>query len=293
MADTVETTEAAEVVATTPASTDVAVVTQEPASFINADGTFKEGWESLVPEDFRGRKVYGTFTDIKGLLKQVGNQDLVLSRGGRNIVPPGEDATQTEKDAFYDALGRPKTSSDYKFNIAKEAEPLLDKTIIGSFQETAYKLGLNPAQAQALLDWNLGLSKSMQENAKAAEEAANAAGLAEMEKRWGAALPERTALVQRMLREYMAPEDKDKIEDAINKNPYIADLLSNIGKKFIEHTPPAADGVDNGALTPVEAKNRMEELIAEQAQNANMRFNNPGKWAKLNEEIRRLSAKVK
>jgi hypothetical protein len=263
----------------------------ELGSYVLPDGKLKDGWiDALVPEDFRNIGDYKTITDLPGLMKQLGNRARMAGKQGKGIFVPTEDSTSTEKDMFYEALGRPKTAAEYKMEAPAKLAQYFPKESIDAAKEVIHKIGLNQAQAAALMEYEVTRTEAGLEAQKAAEDQANADGLAEMQKRWGTALPERTQIVQNLLRDYMSPQDKDKVEAAINKNPYIADLLSNIGKKFMEGKAPATDSSRESALTPGEAKAKMDELIAEQAANPTMRMNNPAKNNRMNEEIKRLAA---
>jgi len=60
----------------------------EPTSFVEDSGTFKEGWQdAYVPEDFRGRSIFNSVTSIQDVMKKMGNQEIVLSKGGKMVTP--------------------------------------------------------------------------------------------------------------------------------------------------------------------------------------------------------------
>ena len=69
----------------------------EAPSWVNSDGTLKDGWQKsdLIPEEFKGRTVYNAFTDVKGMLKQIGHQDKTISRQGKGLFPPTEAVSYT------------------------------------------------------------------------------------------------------------------------------------------------------------------------------------------------------
>jgi hypothetical protein len=51
-----------------PTSTDTTETTV--ASFINEDGTFKEGWRDYVPEEYRNDKVFDRAVSVEGVFEQ-------------------------------------------------------------------------------------------------------------------------------------------------------------------------------------------------------------------------------
>lgn len=63
----------------------------------------------------------------------------------------------------------------------------VDKAVSDSFRRFCVDKGITPAQAQALLDWQLATNKEM-------HDAALAAGKATLEKRWGSRFAENSAL---------------------------------------------------------------------------------------------------
>ena len=75
-----------------------------------------------------------------------------------------------------------------------------------------------------------------------------------------------------MIGENVAADDEEKVLEVIGNNPYVADFLANIGKKFMEGKLVTPDAVPEGARTPAEAKLKMNELIAERAKEPNMRW---------------------
>jgi len=122
-------------------------------SYVNADGTLKEGWKDhLIPEDFRGRPVYNAVgNDVAGLLKHIGNQDIAISRQGKGVFVPGENATETEKEMFYNAIGRPETPEGYEFAVPDEQKEYYDDSLLKLARETLYNVGLNKEQFTAVM----------------------------------------------------------------------------------------------------------------------------------------------
>ena len=235
----------------------------EPGTFVNADGTLKDGWKDLIPEDFRGLKVYDTFQDVSGLLKQVGNQSKVIGQQGKGIMLPGDKATATEMELYYKAIGRPDKAEAYKIESPKGLESYYDPQFVGAAQQTFHSIGLTPKQAAGLVDWYNkqladGVTKQQQET-----DARHASGLEKLQKEWGLGFEPRKAILQKVLADNMdKPEDKDAIEAAINDCPELAEVLANVGKKFMEAPMLSADAAATASMTPAESLNRARELMA-------------------------------
>jgi hypothetical protein len=287
------TTTAATTATSTEATTQTATAQTTESSildFIEKDGSLKGDWsKNLVPEDYQNLGEFKTISNIKDVFRSVGTLSRLKGKQGKGIFPPDDKSLPTEVDDFYRALGRPDTPDGYQITAPKELESVIDKSITTELATVCHAAGLSPKQAAVVANAYFASTQKAVADAKTQQEARYAAGLEELTKRWGAAVPERTQIVQNILREYMLPSDKDAVEHAINENPAIADLLSSIGKRFMEGKAPNL-GEGNTGMTPAEADNALKEAIAEQAKDPYMRQKNPGKFARLNADIKRFTA---
>ncbi len=281
-----DTTATAEVEATTAASTETteANVTDVVTQYLNPDGTFKDGWQSLAPEDFRGRTVYKGITGIKDLLKQVGHQASLIGRQGKGIVPPPADASPTEIEMFYEALGRPKTPTDYKVDVPKEMESFYDKTMLSEALSDLHKVGLTQKQVEAVMSLDAKRLKASVEASTAAATAQREAVESSLRAKWGNAFEERLHIANRVISENVAEADRPALLEAIGNNAVVAELLANVGKKFTEGKLVNTDAASTKA-TPAEAKLKASEIAAELAREGDMKWNNPAKYARLNKEL--------
>lgn len=247
----------------TPPLTDAPatpVAEPEVSSYFDKDGTLKEGWKNCIPEDFRGRKVFDTVSDFQGLLKQLGNKDVLISRQGKGVMAPPADATQTEKDMYFDALGRPKTPADYKTQIPKEREAVYDKSAIADFNVAAHNAGLTEAQHKAVFDYYdkyvVGAIEAQQRNAAESVKADET----ELQRRLGPdAFNGRMEMARKLLEDNVDVEDKQAVDAAIGHNPAVLNFLAKIGQKFMEGKLPSQEAA--GAQTKLEMRNRAKELM--------------------------------
>lgn len=232
-------------------------------SFINADGTLKEGWQNsnLVPDDFRGRKVYGTVGNTVGdLLRHIGHQDIAISKQGKGIFVPGPEATQTEKDMFFKAIGRPDKPESYKFETPKGLEKYYEDTAIMDAAKAAFhKVGLNQDQFNAVLAFDsmriAEAVKDMQtdpmpyfdELFPLVQPIFAAQAEKELKSKWGDQYDARLHLANRAIAENV-PEgpERDQLLARIGNDPMVADFLATIMQK---HFTEAA-GVDTSGGTP-------------------------------------------
>jgi len=275
-------------------------------SFINPDGSLKEGWQdsSLIPDDFKGRPVYkGLGNDVASLLKHIGHQDIAISKQGKGIFVPGPEATQTEKDLFAKALGRPDNPDGYneaiKAAIPKEmAEQYDDLEAIGEAKGVFHEIGLNPGQVQRLIAFDVKRMAAAQEQMKADPMPLYEQILPliqpiyakmfkeELQKRWGDSYQSREHLFKRAIVENTKEgEERDLLTVRIEQDPLIADLLATImNKSFTSGMgPDTSTGSPGGAMN---VQQRIESIMKNPVyQNANL---GPKEHDRLVQEINRL-----
>lgn len=269
----------------------------EPVSFVNPDGTLKEGWQdNLVPEDFRGKSIYNRVgTDVASLLRHIGHQDSVIGKQGKGIFPPGPEATQTEKDIFYKALGRPDNPDGYKIDID---ESIVDPAFAADARAVFHKAGLTQAQVDAVIALDKARmeasNKDLEENpVKYFEELLpkvqpHYKELAEKElrKRWGDAYDSRMHLANRAIEEsFTDAEDKELILSRAGNDPLVADLLATVMLKYAT----SGTGPDTSDGNPVNMMNidqRIQEMMADP--NYADGRNNPGRHKYLVAEVQKL-----
>jgi hypothetical protein len=95
------------------------------------------------------------FKGGKDIAKTAFEQQKLL---GSSVRIPGEKATEEERAAFLDKLGRPKEAKDYSFEPPKDLPEDLpyDGERAAEFKGVAHTLGLTDSQAKGLHDWFAG-----------------------------------------------------------------------------------------------------------------------------------------
>ena len=92
-----------QVVNTETVSTETAATTVTD-SYINPDGTFKDGWvDHHVPAEVhnRNKMLWSGMRSVNDLVTQINNQDVAISRQGKGVFPPGENANELEIRNFH------------------------------------------------------------------------------------------------------------------------------------------------------------------------------------------------
>ena len=257
---------------TTPDAAVPTTPTAAPVSWVNPDGTLKEGWKNtLVPEDFRGKRVYDAVgNDVASLLRHIGHQDSVIGKQGKGIFVPGPEASQTEKDIFYKALGRPDKPEEYKIDIPKEA---MDETLAVEAKTIFHKAGLTQSQVDAVIALDKARmeasAKDLEDNpvkyfeellpkvqpiyAKAAED--------ELRQRWGDAYDARIHLANRAIEENISnAEDKQLILSRAGNDPLVADLLATMMQKYAVSSTGPNTTVGNPTNVAKNLQQRIEDI---------------------------------
>jgi len=148
-------------VVTPPATSD--------QSFINPDGTYKEGWkDALLPEELRNEHFYDSpfNTDVKELLKTAGNQAKMLGKKG--VIPITEKSSPFEIQEWRRATGVP---DKYLYEKPTDLEMYdIPDTFINETFDEFNKLNMTQGQVDSVMKRVHGLLKSMEAEYTKAEE---------------------------------------------------------------------------------------------------------------------------
>jgi hypothetical protein len=195
--------------------------------------------------------------DVESLVKMARNSERLI---GKSFQKPGPDAEQSEIDAFYERLGRPKDVAGYELTPPEDMPEDLpyDTEFAGKFAETAHKYGITTEQAKGLHDFYInemvGGYQSGIEASTAQLEESTAAATSQLEKDWGAKqgspeFKENVALADRAIRELGGDELMDGFQKAgmlgpggVILNASIAKAMSNVGKELFG----SSGGIETG-----------------------------------------------
>lgn len=203
--------------------------------------------------------------DVESLVKMARNSERLI---GKSFQKPGPDATQSEMDAFYERLGRPKDVSGYELTPPEDMPEDMpyDTEFAGKFAETAHKFGISAEQAKGLHDFYVhemvsGYQAGLDGHVAQLEERTSAA-TNQLEKDWGAQqgtpkFNEQVALADRAIRELGGDALLDGFEAAgligpqgIILNPAIAKAMANVGRELFGSSGELAMGGSSSADNP-------------------------------------------
>lgn len=205
-----------------------------PTQIIDENGNLVSTWRNSLDEDIRNEKSLETFKTVGDIARSFVNTKRML--GKDKIAIPNKNSTPQEWEQYYSAVGKPKTSDDYQLPVPEEMKDYYDEELVKEARGMFHNLGFNQKQVDALWAFEqkrlaAGIKQLADEESQEKADAENI-----LKEKWGTAYDERLHLANRMIAENIADDQqKEKVLAAIGNNPYVADFLANIAKKFIEH----------------------------------------------------------
>lgn len=242
---------------------DTSVQDEEPQSFIEPDGTFKEGWiDAYVPEDLRHMGDYRTITTVAQLAKGFGSAKTLATRQGKGIMPLAEDAGPTEKAAYYEALGRPKAPDDYEIVVPEDMAETYDAATLKPTMQAMHDLGLTQAQAQGMVALDVTRAQEAKAQRNSAQEAAYDEGLKTLKKEWGDAFDQKMHQANAVIEQGVPAEKREELLERWGNDLDLVRTLSKTGELLLEDTLADAGGAGDRGLTPDEMEAKAKELIS-------------------------------
>ena len=131
-----------------------------PVSLLGDDLGFVQGWQEKLPADLQATAA--NFKTLPDLVKSlIHTKQLASGKLDGYVKVPGADASAEDKAAFAKVLGVPDKPEDYGFKKPDgELGNIYNEAQVTEFGKKAVELGLSKTQAEGLLQWQLGLTKS-------------------------------------------------------------------------------------------------------------------------------------
>ncbi len=142
-------------------------------------------WRNGFSDELKGNKGLEKFKDPAALAQSYLHLEKKI--GEKGILPLKEDATQEEKDAYYNALGRPEKPEGYEIAYPDGMpEGMRDDALLADFRAKAHELGLSKAQAETLAKWQIEHSMTQGQTLQGQWKAENEAAETALKTEWGA-----------------------------------------------------------------------------------------------------------
>lgn len=220
-------------------------------------GAFKpDWWKAAGVSENLGKK----FTRPEALARSYESLESKISAKG--IIPPGPNATQDERNAFYKALGRPDKPEDYAFQkpekIGDQAVPdaAWDANRAAKWQNKLHEIGVPKDQAQKIVEAAIGESVEGMSMISKAQQQIVAQGKDALNKEWGSDYDKNLGAAQRAAEQFGFPKDHPGGND-----PHFLKFLAKVGNAIGER-PGANVRTQSGEnrLSPAEARTEAEQL---------------------------------
>ena len=243
-----------------PVTPPETVLTQ-PISLVKPDGSFIENWQDKLPDDIKAEECLKLVPNFNEMVKQFVNQRKAI--GKNKVALPNDKSDEKEWDAFFTAIGRPKSADNYTTpETPKELGDIYNDDAIKAAKEFAFKIGatqkqfndyvaFDVAQKSALLaeqdEFEIKAIRVAKENAEK-----------ELRKEFGMTYDERVHAANRIITEgFKTDTERMEFIEKYGNDVSVIRLLSNVGARMSEHTALI------GELThkvPTEIQGRISEI---------------------------------
>lgn len=257
-------------VATEPTSTDT--TDQTVASFINTDGTFKEGWRDYVPEEYRDDKVFDRAVSVEGVFKSLGSAERMV--GKNKVGIPDKNSTPEDWTEFHKAVGRLDKPEGYKFEKGPDIpDDLWPEEITGAMQQAAFEAGANERQLEVFNKAFNEFLKAQITKSQTDKQLAYDEEVGKLKGDWSGAYDANIHLGNIALEKGTDgdPELKERIKTKYGPDPDFARIMKNLGAPYKESSIPEAG--ETSLVTTSQIDEQMAEMRGGDAYKNKM---NPG-----------------
>lgn len=210
------------------------------------------GWAAALPDPLKTNATLTKFEKVGDLANDylaVSTKAADLEKRVANSVPKlPDDATDEDRNLFYDALGRPKQPSEYEFDGEDKNAP----EWTNYWKQESHKLGLTKAQAKSLsAAFNTQMTKMVEaHNARLQTEMTTATQ--KLKSEWGDKFDANVELAKRLYQKHLGTEfDKDFDAGTGATRLSTIRLLVKVAALTGEDRSPGSAGQPNGGGKPV------------------------------------------
>lgn len=210
-----------------------------------------------LPEDIRGEPSLKNFTNSGDLAKSFIHAQRMV--GMDKIPVPGKHSTEDDWQVIYDRLGRPSDPNEYAFeNSSFQA----DDPGVAEFKKVAHAAGLNPSQANKIMQFYDGLQQSSAETVNANEQKVREESELELRKDFGLAFDKKVQQADDVFQKFFPNEMKDvKLANGnlLGNEPIFIKALAKLADNFSEDSMQSENDL---TLTPDDAQKEIDKLMS-------------------------------
>ncbi len=210
-----------------------------------------------LPEDIRGEPSLKNFTNSGDLAKSFIHAQRMV--GMDKIPVPGKHSTEDDWQVIYDRLGRPSDPNEYAFeNSSFQA----DDPGVAEFKKVAHAAGLNPSQANKIMQFYDGLQQSSAETVTANQQKVREESELELRKDFGLAFDKKVQQADDVFQKFFPNEMKDvKLANGnlLGNEPIFIKALAKLADNFSEDSMQSENDL---TLTPDDAQKEIDKLMS-------------------------------
>ena len=193
---------------------------------------------ATLPDDIRSEPSLATIKDVATLAKSYVHAQKLI--GSKRLVAPQDNWGESQWNEFYDAVGRPKVSTEYELPTIADLDPDVK---IDDAQKTVtlgelHKLGLTKKQATGVLGLYLKSIDGQVKGAKTQMRTESDAGTAALRQEWGDKFDTNVDIARSVIKKFgnerVAEISQWLDASGMGNNANLARLLHTIGLNFQE-----------------------------------------------------------
>jgi hypothetical protein len=187
-------------------------------------------WVKVLPEEAHKDPNVLKYKTPQEFYEGYKNQTKLI--GAKGVIVPGENAKPEEKEAFYNALGRPAKPEGYKLEPIEGLHKSIEITPESSsaFQAMAHKFGLNNETANGLNQFLMSAVNQVVVNQEKAQQESMLKAETALRQEWGKDYEKNKAAVGKLALTVGGQEFLDAMggADGLGNNPIVMKVLAKI-----------------------------------------------------------------
>ena len=200
-------------------------------------------WMHQLPGDLQGDDRLREFSTLGELAKAVVSE---RETADRKVLVPGDDSEESEREQFFNAIGRPESPEGYELESPEGAEELgFTEDQIEKFKSKAHEVGLTKQQAEQLHSWQAERTKEAVQQMRQTQEQDKKQRLETLKKEYGDQFNTKVEQAKRAFRDFGG----DNLLSYLKKNGQ-ADDPELIRAFAAIHEKTANDNIENGTVDP-------------------------------------------
>lgn len=180
------------------------------------DGSGDLGWRSALPDELKNHDLVKDYSKPGDAIQAFVD---LHGKSASMVSIPGDNATDEDKAAFFNKLGRPESADAYTLDKPEGLrEGLYNEDVETAYRAKAHEIGLPDSQANQLYAWYYDTVKSGDEQQVAKEKQTLDDTVTKLKNEWpGDAFKVNTELAHRAFKVFAGGEDDSAAKDFLEK----------------------------------------------------------------------------